>query len=53
MGGLGLVAVTVGEIVHHLAIMNTTLVVNLPEDNTTALGGSHAITTAGVDHLLP
>ena len=38
-----LVAVTVGLIVHNLAGMDLLMVVNLPEDDTTVLGGSQAV----------
>ena len=36
-------AVTVGLIVHDLAGMHALLVVDLPEDDTTVLGGSQAV----------
>ena len=43
-GGVALFgAVTVGLIVHDLAGMDLLMVVNLPEDDTTVLGGSQAV----------
>ena len=53
MCGLGLVAMTVGLVVHHLAVVDTPLVVNLPEDDTTMRRGSDTIATGGIDHLIP
>ena len=50
---LRLVAVAVGKIIHHLAVVHTTLMVYLPEDNAAMLRGSYAIATGGIEHLLP
>ena len=50
-GSAQLVTVTVGEVVHELAIMDTQLLVNFPEDDGTVTGGSKAVTLSGMAHL--
>ena len=43
---------TVGTIPHDFPVMDASLMVNLPEDDATALGGTQTITAGGVHHLL-
>ena len=50
-GVVGLVAVTVGLVVHQFAGMNTLLLVDLPKDDATFFGGAEAVAISGVLHL--
>ena len=50
---LRLVAVAVGKIIHHLAVVHTPFMVYLPEDDATVFAGSYAIATSCIYHLLP
>jgi hypothetical protein len=47
-----LVAVTVGQIAHHFALVNLFMLVDLPEDDAPGLGGSQPVLARGVFHLL-
>ena len=53
MSSLRLVAVAVGKIIHHLAVVHTPLMVYLPKDNAAMLCSSYAIATGCIEHLLP
>ena len=44
---------TVGSIVHHLAVSDSLFLVNLPKDNATQFRGAEAIAACSADHLLP
>ena len=46
------VAVTVGVVVHDLTVVDTALLVYLPEDDTTAFRGAQPITQDGMEELL-
>ncbi len=48
-----LIAVAVRKVIHHLAVMYTSLVVYLPEDNASQLRCPHAITAGCTEHLFP
>lgn len=50
-GGVVLVAMTVGLVVHDFAGMHALLVVNLPEDDTTVLGTAETIAGGGMMQL--
>ena len=48
-----LVAVTVVTVVHHLAVVDASLQVYLPEDDAPPPGGPQAVAAGGMEHLLP
>ena len=50
-GSAQLVTVTVGLVVHELAIMDTQLLVNLPKDDGAVAGGAKTVTLGGMAHL--
>ena len=51
-GGVeGFVTVTVGLVVHELAIMDPQLLVNLPKDDGAVAGGAKTVTLGGMAHL--
>jgi hypothetical protein len=52
-GVMGLVTVTVWPVIHDLPVMDTPLLVNLPEDDSVLLRGTEAIATGRMKHLLP
>ena len=52
MKTLVFVAMTIGQVVHHLAIIHTTFMVDLPEDDTTTFRGTDAIAGRSMEHLL-
>lgn len=51
-GVVGLVAVTVGLVLHQFASVDTLLLVDLPEDDAAFFGGTEAVAVGGVVHLL-
>ena len=51
-GILPFIAVAVGVVVHHLTVMETALMVDLPEDHPTLCRGAQSVTIGGVEHLL-
>ena len=46
-------AVAVGAIGHHLAVTDTLVAVDLPEDDTPLAVGTQTVTTHSIEHLLP
>ena len=49
---MAFVAVTVGAVVHDLTVVDASFMVNLPEDDSPAVGCSQAITLSSMLHLL-